>query len=214
MSGGFVTDLKIGYWTGATPANQEKWKFLGTLVSAAAIGGVILLLDKVSGFVQTPGNPNALAAPQANAMAAVITAIMGKGAPWLLYTAGIFMAIIMEFLGVPPLAFALGMYLPIELNTPVLAGGLVAYFVEKSSKNADVSKARKDRGILIASGFVAGGAIMGVVSAFLSLGESSGVIPRLNTGFGETVGGEWASIILFTALCIYMYWYAKRAAKD
>ncbi len=214
MSGGFVTDLKIGYWTGATPANQEKWKFLGTLVSAAAIGGVILLLDKVYGFVQTPGNPNALAAPQANAMAAVITAIMGKGAPWLLYTAGIFMAVIMEFLGVPPLAFALGMYLPIELNTPVLAGGLVAYFVEKSSKNAEVSKARKDRGILIASGFVAGGAIMGVVSAFLSLGESSGVIPHLNTGFGETVGGEWASIILFTALCVYMYWYAKRAAKD
>jgi len=120
----------------------------------------------------------------------------------------------MEFLGVPPLAFALGMYLPIELNTPVLAGGLVAYFVEKSSKNDEVSKARKDRGILIASGFVAGGAIMGVVSAFLSLGESSGVIPRLNTGFGDTIAGEWTSIILFTALCIYMFWYAKRAAKE
>ncbi len=214
MSGGFVTDLKIGYWIGSTPANQEKWKFLGTLVSAAAIGGVILLLDKVYGFVQAPGNPNALAAPQANAMAAVITAIMGKGAPWLLYTAGIFMAIIMEFLGVSPLAFALGMYLPIELNTPVLAGGLVAYFVEKSSKNSVVSKARKDRGILIASGFVAGGAIMGVVSAFISLGISSHVIPNLNTGFGETVAGEWVSIIFFTALCIYMYLYAKRAAKE
>ncbi|GBD92583.1 OPT oligopeptide transporter protein [bacterium BMS3Abin05] len=213
MSGGFITDLKIGYWTGTTPASQEKWKFLGTLFSAVAIGGIILLLDKVYGFVPGPNHPQALAAPQANAMAAVITAIMGQGAPWLLYAAGIFMAIIMEFLGVPPLAFALGMYLPIELNTPVLAGGLVAYFVGKSSKNAEVSKARKDRGILIASGFVAGGAIMGVVSAFLSLGISANVIPHLNTHFGDTIGGEWLSIILFTLLCYYIYWYAKRAAK-
>jgi len=210
MSGGFITDLKIGYWLGATPAAQERSKLMGSLVAALAIGGVILLLSKVYGFVQTPEHPNPLAAPQANAMAAVLSAIMGKGAPWLLYVAGIFMAIIINFLGISPLAFALGMYLPIELNTPVLVGGIISHLVIKSSKDPEVSKARKDKGTLIASGFVAGGAIMGVISALLSLIFRE----RLQTGIAHKPVGEILSIILFIGLCIFMYYFAKSAAKE
>ncbi|RKY80623.1 oligopeptide transporter, OPT family [candidate division KSB1 bacterium] len=210
MSGGFITDLKIGYWLGATPAAQERSKLMGSLVAALAIGGVILLLSKVYGFVQTPEHPNPLAAPQANAMAAVLSAIMGKGAPWLLYVAGIFMAIIINFLGISPLAFALGMYLPIELNTPVLVGGIISHLVIKSSKDPEVSKARKDKGTLIASGFVAGGAIMGVISALLSLIFRE----RLQTGIAHKPVGEILSIILFIGLCVFMYYFAKSAAKE
>ena len=209
MSGGFITDLKIGYWIGATPYNQERLKFLGTTVSALAVGGVILLLDRVYGF--TPDNPNAMAAPQANAMAAVLKVLFATSAvPWGLYGAGIFMALTLEMIGVPPLAFALGMYLPIELNTPVLAGGIVAHLVSTRSKNEQVNSARRERGTLIASGFIAGGAIMGVVSAFLALffGNS------LNTGIAEKPIGEVLSIVLFTALCVFMYYYAKGAAKN
>ncbi|RKY91509.1 oligopeptide transporter, OPT family [candidate division KSB1 bacterium] len=210
MSGGFITDLKIGYWLGATPAAQERSKLMGSLVAALAIGGVILLLSEVYGFVQTPEHPNPLAAPQANAMAAVLSAIMGKGAPWLLYVAGIFMAIIINFLGISPLAFALGMYLPIELNTPVLVGGIISHLVIKSSKDPEVSKARKDKGTLIASGFVAGGAIMGVISALLSLIFRE----RLQTGIAHKPVGEILSIILFIGLCVFMYYFAKSAAKE
>ena len=209
MSGGFITDLKIGYWIGATPYNQERLKFLGTTVAALAVGGVILLLDRVYGF--TPDRPGAMAAPQANAMAAVLNVLFATSSvPWGLYTAGIFMALTLEMIGVPPLAFALGMYLPIELNTPVLVGGIIAHLVSTRSKDEAVNNARRERGTLIASGFIAGGAIMGVVSAFLALffGES------LKTGIAEKPIGEVLSIVLFTVLCVYMYYYAKGAAKD
>lgn len=162
MAGGFVTDLKIGYWLGSTPRKQETFKFLGTLVSAATVGGVILMLNNVYGF----SGANALQAPQANAMAKVLEPMMmGQGAPWILYIVGAILAIILNWLGVPALAFCLGMFLPLHLNTPMLVGGLIAWFVARSSKDKAVAKARSDRGTLIASGLIAGGALFGVFGA-------------------------------------------------
>ena len=164
MAGGFITDLKIGYWLGTTPARQEGWKFLGTAVSAATIAGVMMVLNQTYGFV----GENALVAPQANAMAAVIKPLMEGGAtPWLLYFAGAALALILTMIGVPALAFALGMFIPLDLNTPLLIGGLVSWYVGTRSKDENVNKARRERGTLIASGFIAGGALMGVVMYIL-----------------------------------------------
>ena len=162
MAGGFITDLKIGYWIGSTPRKQETWKFLGTLVSAATVGGVILILNKSYGF----SGENALVAPQANAMAAVIEPLMmGQGAPWMLYGIGAILAVLLTWLNVPALAFALGMFIPLELNTPLVIGGLISWYVGSRSKDTALNKVRLDKGTLLASGFIAGGALMGVVSA-------------------------------------------------
>jgi putative OPT family oligopeptide transporter len=205
-AGAFISDLKVGYWLGSTPKKQEQYKFLGILVAAASVTGVILLLNKVYGFT----GEGALAAPQANAMAAVIKTLMSDAsAPWGLYIAGGFMAIILEFLKISPLAFALGMYLPIQLNTPILIGGIVSHFVIKSSSDPEVSTKRKERGTLIASGFIAGGALMGVMSALIAL---PGWDEVLHTGLSETWFGEALSVVLFTGLCLYVYWDSKRAA--
>ncbi len=215
-AGAFITDLKVGYWLGSTPFNQERYKFLGILVAALCVGGVILLLENVYGFVKTPAHPNPLAAPQGNAMAAILKVLFATSeVPWGLYLAGIFMAIIMEILSISPLAFALGMYLPIELNTPILIGGIVAYLVSRSSKNENIAKARKDKGTLIASGFIAGGALMGVVSAVIAYFFED----KLNTGVAELELGGWhigmaVSAVLFTFLCVFMYQYAKSAKAD
>lgn len=166
MAGSFITDLKIGYWLGTTPRKQETWKFLGTLVSAATVGGVMMLLNQTYGFAS--GN---LAAPQANAMAAVIDPLMnGVGAPWVLYGIGALLAILLTLFKVPALAFALGMFIPLELNVPLVIGGFINWFVTTRSKDSQVNEARGERGTLIASGFIAGGALMGVVSALLKFG--------------------------------------------
>lgn len=166
MAGSFVTDLKIGYWLGTTPAKQETWKFLGTLVSAATVGGVMILLNETYGFAS-----GSLAAPQANAMAAVIDPLMnGVGAPWVLYGVGALIAIVLTWAGVPALAFALGMFIPLELNTPLLVGGIVNWYVTSRSKDAKVNSERGEKGTLLASGFIAGGALMGVLSALLRFG--------------------------------------------
>lgn len=168
MAGGFITDLKVGYWLGTTPMKQQTWKFVGTAVSAATVAGVMIILNKTYGF----GPDSQLVAPQANAMAAVIKPLMEGGAtPWMLYFAGAALALILTMIGVPALAFALGMFIPLELNTPLLVGGLVNWFVTSRSKDEAVNKARGDRGTLIASGFIAGGALMGVVSALLKYME-------------------------------------------
>ncbi len=162
MAGGFVTDLKVGYWLGTTPKRQEQWKFLGTLVSAATVGGVILVLNDVYGF----SGPDALVAPQANAMAKVIEPLMmGGETPWILYMTGVVLALLLNWLGVPALAFCLGMFIPLSLNTPLLVGGAIAYFVCHSSKDEAVNNARRDRGTLISSGLIAGGALFGVFAA-------------------------------------------------
>ena len=166
MAGGFITDLKIGYWLGTTPAKQETWKFLGTIVSAATVGGVMIILNKTYGF--TSGQ---LAAPQATAMAAVIKPLMsGVAAPWLLYGIGAVLAIVLTLCKIPALAFALGMFIPLELNIPLLVGGAINWYVTTRSKDAAVNAARGEKGTLLASGFIAGGALMGVVSAAMRFG--------------------------------------------
>ncbi|MBC7187417.1 MAG: oligopeptide transporter, OPT family [Calditrichaeota bacterium] len=213
MAGGFITDLKIGYWIGSTPFNQERLKFLGALVASLAVGGVVLLLNKVYGFVPSEEHPSPMAAPQANAMAAVLNVLFTSSqVPWGLYGAGVFMALTLEMIGVPPLAFALGMYLPIELNTPLIVGGLIAHWVSHRSKDEALNSARREKGTLIASGFIAGGSIMGVVSAFLALVAGD----RLHIGLAETTIGNWhvgmmVSLVAFLGLCIFLYRYAMSA---
>ena len=166
VAGSFITDLKIGYWLGTTPKKQEGWKFLGTLVSAATVGGVMMLLNETYGFAS-----GSLAAPQANAMAAVIDPLMnGVGAPWVLYGIGAVIAIVLTYFKIPALAFALGMFIPLELNVPLLVGGAINWYVTSRSKDAKVNNERGEKGTLIASGFIAGGALMGVVSALLKFG--------------------------------------------
>lgn len=204
MAGGFITDLKIGYWIGSTPKKQESWKFLGTLVSAATVGGVIIVLNKAYGFT----GENALVAPQANAMAAVIEPLMmGAGAPWLLYGVGAVLALLLNVLGVPVLAFALGMFIPLELNIPLLVGGLVAWAVSrppKACKNPDetpemVVQKRQDKGTLIASGFIAGGALMGVVSAGIRFAGADWYLTGwANSGWSQIVG-----VVMYVALIAY-----------
>lgn len=207
-AGAFISDLKVGYWLGSTPKKQEVYKFLGIIVAAASVTGVIIILDKAFGFT----GEGALAAPQANAMAAVIRTLMTDAdAPWGLYIAGGFMAIILELLKISPLAFALGMYLPIQLNTPILIGGLISHLVQKSSSSEEVSSRRKERGTLIASGFIAGGALMGVVSALIAIPGWDEIV---HTGFGETGMGETLSVILFAGLLFYLYLDSKRGASE
>lgn len=184
VAGSFITDLKIGYWIGSTPKKQETWKFLGVGVAAATVCGVMLVLNKTYGFV----GDQALVAPQANAMAAVIRPMMdGGGAPWLLYGIGAVLAIALTLLKVPALAFALGMFIPIDLNLPLLAGGAVSWFVSTRSKDKALNNARLNKGTLIASGFIAGGALMGVVSALLKFGKVDWFLSDWNARFGEPV---------------------------
>ncbi|MBP7359608.1 MAG: oligopeptide transporter, OPT family [Prevotella sp.] len=195
MSGSFITDLKIGYWMGTTPAKQETWKFLGTLVSAATVGGVMILLNHTYGFAS-----GQLAAPQANAMAAVIDPLMnGVGAPWILYAIGAAIAIILTLCNVPALAFALGMFIPLELNIPLLVGGAINWFVTTRSKDSEVNKNRGEKGTLIASGFIAGGALMGVVSALLRFGG----INLINDAWIANPLSELCSLIAYILLILY-----------
>ena len=208
MAGGFVTDLKIGYWLGSTPRKQESWKFLGTLVSAATVGGVILMLSKVYGFGET--GPDPLAAPQASAMVSVVEPIMtGQATPWILYIVGAILAVILNFLGVPALAFCLGMFLPLHLNVPMLVGGLIAWIVNHSSKNEEVCRARNDRGTLIASGLIAGGALFGVFSAItvMILGHPIKI-------FGDdTYTPQILGLVAYSCLIVYMIWHSTCISK-
>ena len=197
MAGGFITDLKIGYWLGTTPAKQETWKFLGTLVSAATVGGVIIILNKTYGFT----GDNALVAPQANAMAAVIEPLMmGQGAPWTLYGVGAVLALLLNLLDVPVLAFALGMFIPLQLNVPLVVGGAINWFVTHRSSDATLNTARGERGTLIASGLIAGGALMGVVSALLRFLEFN----PINAEWLANPASEVVSIVAYLLLIIYV----------
>lgn len=206
MAGGFITDLKIGYWLGTTPAKQETWKFLGTLVSAATVGGVILILNQTYGF--TSGQ---LAAPQANAMAAVIEPLMsGAGAPWALYGIGAVLAIVLNFMGVPALAFALGMFIPLELNTPLLIGGAINWYVGSRSKDQALNNARLEKGTLLSSGFIAGGALMGVVSAALRFAG----VDLYQADWAGSKGAEVLAIVMYLALMAYLTYSSLRAKKE
>ncbi|WP_449016613.1 OPT family oligopeptide transporter [Prevotella sp.] len=206
MAGSFITDLKIGYWLGTTPKKQETWKFLGTIISAATVAGVMIVLDKTYGF-----NSGKLAAPQANAMAAVIKPLMsGQGAPWILYAIGAVIALILDRCKIPALAFALGMFIPLELNIPLLVGGAINWYVTTRSKSETINKARGEKGTLIASGFIAGGALMGVVSALLKFG---GIEFQYGTWW-ENHLSELLSLIAYIALILYFIAATKLSKKE
>ena len=214
VAGGFITDLKIGYWLGSTPKKQETWKFLGVLVSAATVGGVIYILNETFGFT----GPNAMVAPQANAMAAVIQPLMSDAAaPWVLYLVGAVIALILTMVKIPPLAFALGMYIPQELNVPLVFGGLVAWWVSTRTKNEKLNNARLSRGTLIASGFIAGGSLFGVLNAFLKFTDqqtSFGYEQWFMTSWSETHGAEIVGLIMFALLFAYTVWDSMRAKEE
>ncbi len=202
MAGSFITDLKIGYWCGTQPRKQETWKFLGTLVSAATVGGVMMLLNQTYGFAS-----GALAAPQANAMAAVIDPLMnGVGAPWPLYILGAVIAVVLTLCKVPALAFALGMFIPMELNVPLVIGGAVSWYVTSRSKDDAVNKARGEKGNLVASGFIAGGALMGVLSALLRFGGVSFDY----AGWWANPLSELCSLVAYVLLIVYFIKATKR----
>lgn len=204
-AGAFITDLKIGYWLGATPKKQETFKFLGILVSAATVGGVIMILNKAYGF--TPDNSDVMAAPQARAMAAVIEPLMsGQGAPWLLYGIGAVISIVLTVCGVSALAFALGMFIPLQLNLPLIVGGLVNWYVNSRSSDVSLNQRRNEKGTLLASGFIAGGALMGVVSA----GMQFGGLNFANTAYLSSPISQVVSLIAYVALIIYL---AKTSLK-
>ncbi len=204
VAGAFVTDLKIGYWIGTTPRNQETWKFLGTLVAAATVGGVMLVLNKTYGFT----GENALVAPQANAMAAVIEPMMnGGGAPWLMYGIGALIAIVLTVFNIPALAFALGMFIPIDLNLPMLVGGAISWFVSTRSKDKELNNTRQEKGTLIASGFIAGGALMGVVSAILRFAQ-------VDAFMKPSPWTEPVAIIPYAAIIAYIIYSAIKTKKE
>lgn len=205
MAGGMVTDMKIGYWLGSTPAKQQTWKAVGTLVSAATVGGVILLLNKAYGFT----NPDVMAAPQANAMAAVIDPLMmGGDTPWILYSVGAVFACLLNWLGVPALAFSLGMFIPFHLNAPLLVGGAISWFVGSRSKDEKLNKARQEKGTLLASGFIAGGALMGVVSAGMTL---SGFSYECTLSDGVTSA---LAVVIYLALIAFLIYSCLKAKKE
>ena len=205
VAGSFITDLKIGYWLGSTPKVQEGWKFLGVAVSAVTVCGVMLILNKTYGFT----GDNALVAPQANAMAAVIQPMFsGGGAPWLLYGIGAVIALVLNFCKVPALPFALGMFIPIDLNLPLLVGGAISWYVSTRSKDAAVNAARMEKGTLIASGFIAGGALMGVVSAILKFANVDLYLSDWAANYGEAV-----AIIPFLAIIAYMIYSSMKTEK-
>lgn len=206
MAGGFITDLKIGYWLGTTPRKQEAWKFLGTIVSAATVAGVMLILNKTYGFTDS----SSLAAPQANAMAAVIEPLMtGGDTPWILYIMGAVLALVLQAIGVPALPFSLGMFIPMSLNAPLVVGGLVAWFVSNRSKDEALNKARFDRGTLIASGFIAGGALMGVLTATLKFMN----VQWEMTAWKESDGAQYVALAMYVVLIAYMTIHTLRAKK-
>ena len=205
MAGAFITDLKIGYWLGTTPKKQETWKFLGTLVSAATVGGVMMLLNETYGFAS-----GQLAAPQANAMAAVIQPLMMGGVtPWLLYGIGAGLILVLTLINVPALPFALGMFIPMNLNAPLVVGGLVSWAVNRH-KNPEQAKANNNRGTLIASGFIAGGALMGVVSAILAFLGCDWVL----TGWADSMGAVYLGLFAYIAIIAYFIWHSRRAKID
>lgn len=198
-AGAFITDLKIGYWLGSTPQKQQTFKFLGILVSAATVSGVVMILNKAYGF--TPDNADVMAAPQARAMAAVIEPLMsGQGAPWLLYSIGAVIAVVLNACGVSALAFALGMFIPLNLNLPLFVGGLVSHYVSTRSTDAALNTARNEKGTLLASGFIAGGALMGVASTSLQFAGLNFASPE----WAANPLSQWLALVMYAALIVYL----------
>ena len=208
MAGGFITDLKIGYWIGSSPYKQQALKFVGTFVSALTVGGVIMLLSETYGY---DANNGGLAAPQANAMAAIIEPLMSGGsAPWVLYIIGAILALLLDRLGIPALAFSLGMFLPLQLNIPLLFGGFIAWFVGTRSKDEVINKARKEKGTLLASGLLAGAAIMGVISAIL---KAAGVNVAMPEQWIASTGYNLLTILMYIVLCLYLILHSMKTKQ-
>ena len=206
MAGGFITDLKIGYWLGTSPKKQQTWKFVGTFVSAATVAGVMIIMNETYGFT----GENALVAPQANAMAAVIQPLMMGGVtPWLLYGIGAGLILVLTLIGVPALPFALGMFIPMNLNAPLVVGGLVSWAVNRH-KDPAKAKANNNRGTLIASGFIAGGALMGVVSAVLAFLGCDWML----TDWADSMGAVYLGIAMYVGIIAYFIWHSRRAKID
>jgi len=221
-SGALASDLKVGHWIGATPAKQLGLKFVGTLVAAIFCGLMMWVMaqsDPGQGF----GSAN-IPAPQASAMKEILVGIFGaQTAPlqWYLFGLGVLLALILRMTGVPPLAFALGMYLPMQLNTPVLLGGILSWMVARKGGGEDDAevKARTDRGVLIASGLMAGGAIIGAVDAISSAivkqvtgsTAAKSVIHILSDDAFEGLPGEVIGTISLVALCTFVVWFSRRA---
>ena len=221
-SGALASDLKVGHWIGATPSKQLALKFAGTAVAAVFCGVAMWVMSQAEPS-QSFGTA-AIPAPQASAMKEILVGIFGTAdAPlqWYLFALGVVLAIILRMAGVPALAFALGMYLPMELNTPVLLGGFLAYLVSrKGAGDTDqVVKVRHDRGVLLASGLMAGGAIIGVVDAIANAAikgatgstEAKKAIHVLGEHTFEGVGGELAALAGLIALCVFIVTYSRRA---
>lgn len=213
MAGGFITDLKIGYWIGTSPFKQEAFKFVGTLISALTVGGVIIILSKAYGYGYAEGanTADALVAPQANAMASIVQPLMsGEGTPWILYIVGAVLALILDMIGIPALAFSLGMFIPLALNIPLLVGGAIAWFVSTRSKDEELNKERKNKGTLLASGILAGAAIMGVVSAILKF---TGVDIAMPETYTNSAFFNILAIVMYVALCVYLILHSLQVEK-
>jgi putative OPT family oligopeptide transporter len=222
MSGGFVTDLKVGYWLGSTPRYQQISKVIGTLFAAVGVALTVLLIHRAFGrtdpatgqFVSGFMNTQVIPAPQANLFATILSGVFdNQPVTWLLYSVGLVLAVLLEMMKIPPLAFAIGMYLPLQVNTPLFIGGLISHYVAKSSKDPKLSEARSQRGTLLASGFIAGGAIMGVVGALLVIGREYLKLLNVDIGVPERNDdlGQIISIVMFTGLCLFLYFDSKRA---
>ena len=212
MAGGFITDLKVGYWIGTSPYKQQSLKFLGTLVSALTVGAVIMILSETYGYTLGYKSDTPLVAPQANAMAAIIKPLMfGGQTPWLLYILGAILAVTLDRIGIPALAFSLGMFIPLQLNVPLLVGGALAWFISTRSKDAQVNKIRKEKGTLLASGLLAGGAIMGVVSAILKYANVELAMPK---AYQEASIFNIMAIVMFVGLCVYLIIHSLQAKKE
>ncbi len=216
MAGGFITDLKVGYWLGTTPVKQQTYKFLGTLVSAATVGVVIFILNQAYGFVQTPEHSDPMTAPQANAMAAIIEPLMsGSGVSWVLLGIGAVISVLINWLKISPLAFALGMFIPLPLNTPLVVGGLLNHWFTNSSKNKKLANSRVQRGILISSGFIAGAALFGVIGAFIIFFTGDGEVLNLNVWTDPNgIGAQITAIVAFLGLLGYFVWESFNAKEE
>lgn len=215
MAGTLITEFKMSYWIGATPKKVQYSNIFGSVLAAIVVALVIILLNKTYGFAPSPEHPNPLPAPQANAMAAVIQGIMGEtGAPWFLYGIGAVIALVMEMIGVSALAFALGMYLPMAINVPIIIGASIAHLIRRSSKDLELGKKRHDKGILIASGFIAGGALMGVISSLISFFESESGTKFMPDFANDGVFGNYMGIVMFALLCGFLYFSSLRTKKD
>ncbi len=214
MTGSMVTMLKIGYWLGATPRRIQYGLVVGSVLASLTVTGVIILFAHTYGYVATPAHPTPVAAPQANAMAAVIGSVMSSGsAPWLLYGLGAVISVVVMMLGISPLAFALGMYLPIELNTPLLVGAIVGALIKRRSGNENLDRARGNRGTLIASGLIAGGALAGVLDALTRyLADKMKLTLWSFANAGEF--GNWLGLAAFCGLGLFLYLGARRARAE